>query len=317
MASFEELQRLQKIYNYKNPLVRVQNLATVQVKEHQLPIVGITIGTEDRTKPTFGLFAGVHGLEKIGTHVALHFIEVLLEQLEWDKELQDRFKKSRLVAIPMINPAGVFLNRRSNANGVDIMRNAPVEAVGDSPFLLSGHRYSNWLPWFRGDSSQMEIETQTIIQFVKNEMFQSEFGFSLDVHSGFGVKDRLWYPYAKSSEPFPLIKEALKFKAHIDKSFPHHVYAIEPQALSYTTHGDVWDYLFDMHYEQNKNEKIYLPWCLEMGSWIWVKKNPMQLFSALGPFNPIQPHRYKRIMRRHFVLLDFFMRSTLNYKNWN
>ncbi len=316
MSTFEELQRLQKIYNYKNPLVSIENLANVQVKDHQFPLVGLTIGTDDKTAPTFGLFAGVHGLEKVGTHVALHFIETLLEQLEWDKELQDRFKKMRLVSIPMINPAGVFLNRRSNANGVDLMRNAPVEASGNAPFLLSGHRYGSWLPWFRGNSPEMEQESQAVVQFVKKEMFQSKYAVSLDIHSGFGAKDRLWYPYAKTTDPFPMLSEALKFKALLDKSFPHHVYAIEAQAESYTTNGDLWDYLFDLHYETENQKNIYMPWCLEMGSWMWIKKNPRQLFSALGPFNPVQPHRYKRIMRRHFILLDFFLRSTMNYENW-
>jgi hypothetical protein len=317
MASFEELQRLEKVYSYKNPLVKVETLGSIKVKDFNFPLVSIQIGTDDKTKPTFGLFAGVHGLEKIGTHVALHFLEVILEQLQWDEELQNRFQKTRLVAIPMVNPGGVYLGRRSNPNGVDIMRNAPVEADGNAPFMLSGQKYTKHLPWFRGDASEMETETKTVIKFVKDQMFESQFSFSLDIHSGFGVQDRLWYPYAKTTAPFPLLEEALKFKAHIDKSFPNHVYKIEPQAKNYTTHGDVWDYLFDMHFEKNRKEKIYIPWCLEMGSWIWIKKNPMQLFSSLGPFNPIKPHRYKRIMRRHFILLDFFLRSVMNYNKWS
>lgn len=316
MSQFPELQRILELSKTKNPLVKSEVLAEVFFAGGSFPIYSFVIGSEDKTLPTFGLFGGVHGLEKVGTHLSLHHLESLIKQLEWDSELQERFKKCRLVSIPMVNPWGVYSYRRSNANGVDLMRNAPVEAKSKTPFLLGGHRISNKLPWYRGEG-RLEVESKALVDFVKKEMFESEYSISLDIHSGFGTQDRLWYPYAKTIEPFPLLDEALKFKSLFEKAFPNHVYLIEPQALSYTTNGDLWDYLFDEHYAVNKNKKTYIPWCLEMGSWIWIKKNPRQLFSMLGAFNPIIPHRYKRIMRRHYVLLDFYMRSTLNYKNWN
>ena len=50
---------------------------------------------------------------------------------------------------------------------------------------------------------------------------------------------------------------------------------------------------------------MFLPWTLEMGSWAWVRKNPLQVFQALGFFNPIKPHRYARTMRRHARLVEF------------
>lgn len=314
MHNFPELQRILDLSKVQTSLVRSEVLADVRVGNKTYPIHGFVIGSQDKNVPTFGLFGGVHGLEKIGTHLALHHLESLIKQLEWDSELQERFQKLRLVSIPMVNPWGVTSYRRSNPNGVDLMRNAPVEAETKTPFLLGGHHISNKLPWYRGEG--LEIESQTLINFVKKEMFEAEYSVSLDLHSGFGVKDRLWYPYAKTSSDFPLVKEALRFKKLFEESFPNHVYLIEPQSLSYTTNGDLWDYLFDEHYAVNKNKRIYIPWCLEMGSWIWIKKNPKQLFSLLGAFNPILPHRYKRIMRRHYILLDFFMRSTLNHKNW-
>lgn len=34
-------------------------------------------------------------------------------------------------------------------------------------------------------------------------------------------------------------------------------------------------------------------------------KNPRQLFSRHGMFNPIKAHRIKRVLRRHADLLDF------------
>ncbi|MCB0348564.1 MAG: zinc carboxypeptidase, partial [Bdellovibrionales bacterium] len=132
----------------------------------------------------------------------------------------------------------------------------------------------------------------------------------------FGLRDRLWYPYAKTKKPFPLEPTALTFKILIDKAHPFHVYKVEPQSHSYTTHGDLWDYLFDMNHSTNPNN-IFIPWCLEMGSWTWIRKNPLQLFSSLGPFHPMKPHRYQRIMRRHYNLLDIFSRACLNFKAWS
>ncbi len=317
MSKFPELQRITDLSKIQSSLIRSEVLSEVKVGAETYPIHGFVIGSQDKTAPTFGIFGGVHGLEKVGTHVALHHLESLVNQLEWDSELQERFSNCRLVSIPMINPWGIRHFRRSNSNGVDLMRNAPVEAEGRPPFLVGGQRYSNKLPWFRGESGNLELESQTLIDFVRNEMFDSNFSVSLDIHSGFGTKDRLWYPYAKTTKDFPLIDETKKFQKLFESAFPNHVYLIEPQALSYTTHGDLWDYLFDEHYSKNQNKKTYIPWCLEMGSWMWIKKNPRQLFSILGAFNPILPHRYKRIMRRHYVLLDFFLRSTANYKNWS
>ena len=198
------------------------------------------------------------------------------------------------------------------------MRNSPVDADVEPAFLLGGHRYSSSLPWYRGAVGQMEDESRWLCEFVQKEMFESVAALAIDLHSGFGSKDRLWYPYAKSASTFPKLREVLRVKELLDRSYPHHVYSIEPQSLSYTTHGDLWDYLFDLHWEKHglQSKTHFLPWTLEMGSWIWLKKNPWQIFSALGPFNPIKIHRFKRTLRRHRSLLDFFFKVVRNQQAW-
>jgi hypothetical protein len=317
MKRFDELVRLEKIVNTSMPLLTMEVLNTVKVKDKTFPIISLCIGPDDKSLPTFGLFGGVHGLEKVGTHVILYYLESLIEQLKWDQELQNRFKTMRLVSIPMINPAGVYLNTRCNANGVDLMRNAPVEATSKTPFLVGGQTYSNKLPWYRGDLTKLEVESQALVDFVKAEMFESTFSLALDIHSGFGIQDRLWYPYAKTTDAFPLASKALDFAKLLDKSHPFHIYKMEPQSMSYCTNGDLWDYLFDLHYQKEQGKKTFIPWCLEMGSWTWIKKNPRQLFSSLGPFNPIKVHRYQRIMRRHYNLIDFFSKASNNFMAWS
>lgn len=309
---------LEKLASTWREFGRVETLNTIDVRGKTLPIYGLVLGPDDKTLPTFGLFAGVHGLERVGSHVVINFLTPLLEQLRWDKSLQEIFKQMRLVTIPIVNPGGMFLNSRSNPNGVDIMRNAPVEASGEAKPLVSGHRISPMLPWYRGvDGSPMEIETQTLVQFIKKEMLDSKFSMALDVHSGFGMRDRLWYPFSKSADRFPYLNVVNQFSRLLETIYPHHVYIVEPQHKSYVLHGDPWDFAFDLHEKsRTSSQNIFVPWCLEMGSWTWLKKNPAQLFTRHGIFNPILPHRYSRIMRRHRPLLDLFRQATSNYLNW-
>jgi hypothetical protein len=66
----------------------------------------------------------------------------------------------------------------------------------------------------------------------------------------------------------------------------------------------------------SRPDKILLPFTLEMGSWNWVKKNPIQLFSFLGPFNPVKPHRIRRTLRRHLPLLDFLLQVLSSSEHW-
>ena len=60
----------------------------------------------------------------------------------------------------------------------------------------------------------------------------------------------------------------------------------------------------------------FLPLTLEMGSWLWVKKNPRQLFSRRGIFNPLIAHRQQRVLRRHLPLLDFAVRAAGAWQLW-
>lgn len=318
MREFTELEQLDRLVQKVSRVCRVETIAEVESGNRTYPITKLVFGPDDPTLPTFGVFGGVHGLEKVGTHLALHYLECIAAQLEWDEELNRRLETCRIVSIPLVNPGGMSVSDRSNPRGVDIMRNAPINAIERPPFLVGGHRISPLLPWYRGKrGAGMEVETQALVDTVRKEMFSASSALSLDLHSGFGSVDRLWYPYAKSRHLFPRYDEAKRLEHVLGNSFPFHIYKIEPQSHSYTTHGDVWDYLFDEYEELNRsNDKVFIPWTLEMGSWLWVRKNPLQMFSLLGPFNPIKPHRYRRIMRRHYWLLDFFLRATANAKAW-
>jgi hypothetical protein len=313
--SFSELEKLNRFINSAPDFFRIESIADIKYKDHRFPIFSISVGPENPNLPTFALFGGVHGIEKIGSHIVLNYLKYLAKQLVWDKSLQDLFKISRLVTIPIVNPGGMFLNRRSNPSGVDIMRNSPVKGDGSKWNIVSGHTISPKLPWFKGwPENAMEEETLALVEFVKKQVFSADFSFALDIHSGFGMQDRLWYPYSKTRKPFPLLEKALRTEEVFRDSLPYSRYIIEPQSNSYLINGDVWDYLFDLHFELYQGKKTFIPWCLELGSWTWVKKNPLQGINAKGYFNPILPHRYDRVMRRHRDLIDLFHKITVYHE---
>lgn len=316
MKDLPELKNIRDLIHRADPdLVKAKELARVNLKNKSYPIYSFEIGCSDPEAPVLGLFGGVHGLERVGTHVVISYLQSLFTQIKWDDDLREQLKTSRIVSIPLINPGGMASLSRSNPNGVDLMRNAPVDAGGKNlPFLAGGHRISNKIPWYRGkEGAPLELESNTLINYVKKEVFNSVTALTVDFHSGFGMVDRFWYPYAKTTEQFPNIREVESIKDLLDDTLNNHIYSIEPQSYSYTTHGDLWDYLYDEHQLQNsKKDKLFIPWTLEMGSWNWVKKNPKQIFSALGLFNPIISHRHSRTLRRHKPLIDFLFRATRN-----
>ncbi len=314
-TKFRELERIHALINSAGRRVRAEVLTRVEEHDEVFPVHGLVFGPEDRSRPTFGLFAGVHGIERVGTEIALTFLEGIVARLAWDRDLRRALRKCRIVAIPMVNPCGIRFRHRSNHRGVDLMRNAPVEAEVRTPPLVGGHHISPRLPWFRGYGS-MEAEARALVDFVQREIFGARACLTLDLHSGFGVRDRLWYPYAKTTTPPPILPRVHAFIDLLDRTLPHHIYQVEPQSLSYCAHGDLWDHLLDQHLASENPKPVFMPWTLEIGSWIWVMKNPRQLLLSDGPFNPIKPHRHSRAMRRHMALLDFFFRATRNHRRW-
>jgi hypothetical protein len=163
-------------------------------------------------------------------------------------------------------------------------------------------------------AASLEPETQAIIDFVKREIFPSQFSICVDVHSGFGAMDRLWYPYATRKGEFPDQELMLNLKSLLDRTLPNHVYAVEPQSAQYTTHGDVWDYLYDLYNSEHRNDSIFLPLTLEMGSWNWLKKNFFRSPRVQAIFHPIKQHRIRRVLRRHGGLFDFLARAVWNHE---
>jgi len=311
-----EYKEIKTLLKRAGSFARLETLTTIELKKKSYPVQAIIMGSDNPHAPAFALFGGVHGVERIGSEVVIAFMRSVVESLSWSASLQQMLEQVQLVFMPLVNPGGIKLKSRSNPNGVDLMRNAPVDSEVPVPFLAGGQRISHTMPWYRGEEgAEMEPEAQALCEVVKSHLFGRPFSIALDCHSGYGAKDYLWYPYAGSKEPPKHIAEIMKLKRMFNRSYPNHTfYQIEPQCISYTAHGDLWDYLYQQSLQIE--ESVFLPLTLEMGSWRWVKKNPWQLFKFHEVFNPVVPHRVQRTLRRHLVLIDFLLQATHSYKNW-
>lgn len=313
---FTELTLLESLIEDFGSEARVRVVANVQHEDKSYPLHSVVLGSQDPLAPSVGFFAGVHGLEKIGSEVVLAYMRTLQELMKWDQFAKDRLKHMRLVFMPLVNPVGIVNRTRSNGNGVDIMRNSPLDAEEGGGNIYRGHRISNFFPWYRGvQGAEMEVETKAMIEVIETELLTSRLSMAVDVHSGFGARDRFWFPYAHSRKPFPYLAECFALKGLFDLTYPHHFYAFEPMSRQYTVHGDPWDYVF-MNHNQKPGAGVFIPFCLEMGSWMWLKKNPLQVFSKDGVFHPRLPHRRSRILRRHTNLFDFMQRAVMSPQAW-
>ena len=187
-----EMIRLERVLAEAPEQVAVNTLSRVALKDIDLPIYRVDLGSEAPDAPVVMLVGGVHGLERIGSEVVMAWLRNLLARMSWDGHLQALLKKVRVTLLPILNPGGMYLNQRSNPNGVDLMRNAPITAQDRSAFLLGGQRFSPRLPWFIGDPEQgMEAENQALESVISELLPGRPFSVALDCHSGFGWQDRI------------------------------------------------------------------------------------------------------------------------------
>lgn len=314
--SLPELLALEKIIAQGAPHLQVDVVREVSVAAgHRFPVYAISLGNPSLDVPAVGFFGGVHGLERIGAEVVIAYLQHIVMRLRWDTMLNRQLEQVRLVFMPIVNPGGMWSATRANPRGVDLMRNAPVDAREKVPYLLGGQRLSAGLPWYRGRlGDPLEAESQALCEVVSRELLTRTISIAIDCHSGFGVSDRLWFPFAHTRRPMAHLAELHALKEIFEQTHSHHPYIIEPQSAQYLAHGDLWDHLYLQ--ACSDPARIFLPLTLEMGSWLWIKKNPRQLFSRRGIFNPLISHRLQRVLRRHLALLDFLVRAASSHARW-
>lgn len=279
--SFEELRQLEALAERGSPWFELKEEAKVYRNDLSFPIYSLQNREQQPNTPLLFLVGGIHGVERIGTQTLQAFLNTVIEQLHWNDQLNTVLKRVKLVCIPIANPIGMYRKTRSNGSGVDLMRNSPIESLETSNPFVSGQSFTPNLPWYRG-GSEFEPETQVIFDVLERSVQHSKFILSLDYHSGFGFRDRIWFPYAYRKRLMTKIESIVALKLLWDRTYPNHPYLIEPQSMQYLTHGDLWDYFYKLF--GHKSGRTFIPLTLEMGSWIWLKKRPVQLFKFEGFF---------------------------------
>jgi hypothetical protein len=313
-AQFTENEELLRLIDAARGRIEARTVCEVMHRGASLPVYALCFGSRAPQAPAIGFFGGVHGLERIGTHVLLSFLSALLERFDRDEALAALLADVRLVFMPLVNPAGMRASTRANGNGVDLMRNAPVQSRERVAFLLGGQRWTPSLPWYRGAAgAPMEPESEALCAVVRDELLSRPFSLALDCHSGFGLRDRIWFPYAHTREPFPHVAEIYALMGLFSAAHPEHRYLFEPQSRRYRTHGDLWDYLCAQAAQRGG---VFVPLTLEMGSWRWIRKSPRQLLSRLGIFNPMPEARRQRVRRNHLAWFYFLCEAARKYRDW-
>ncbi|MBK7156890.1 MAG: DUF2817 domain-containing protein [Sandaracinaceae bacterium] len=246
--SFPELDELFVVLDALGPWARPTVRGHVDVDGQRVPLLDITLGATDPSAPTLALIGGVHGLERIGAQVVLAELQSLAARLVWDRTLRRELEHVRVATFPIVNPWGMLHSTRSNARGVDLMRNAPpVDPRQRATPLVGGQTLSSQLPWFAGDQAPDAMElprAQALCAFVREHVFPASCAVTLDAHSGLWSARPPVVPVRLHARAVPGLPETAALAALLDVSLPHHVYAIEPQAQAYTIRGDLWDHLY-------------------------------------------------------------------------
>lgn len=80
----------------------------------------------EEDEPEFKYIATMHGDEPIGAELCLYFIHRLLSSYGTDSRITTLVNDTAVWIVPLMNPDGLELGRRTNANGFDLNRSFPV-----------------------------------------------------------------------------------------------------------------------------------------------------------------------------------------------
>lgn len=127
-------------------------LKTVNSKNNkEIKLIEISIPNPNKTVLIIGV---THGDEPQGKFL----IENYIKKLEEDYVFPRTDIKNRLLFIPCLNPDGLALKTRQNANEIDINRNFPTKNWAREPFASE---------YFGGENAASEIETKFVMEVLE------------------------------------------------------------------------------------------------------------------------------------------------------
>jgi predicted deacylase len=173
------------------------------------PLHALTVAAPGRTpsseRPHAVVQGGMHGIEVIGTELALHLLDALTTDAP-SASATALLEACDVTVLPCVNPDGRRISlasvtapgprapaSRRNANGVDLNRNWPRPAGVRNHWLPVSGTGIRWLPWYRGPSPSSEPETAAVMAFLAERPPAA----LLDLHSCGQI---LVYPWTSKRE---------------------------------------------------------------------------------------------------------------------
>lgn len=120
---------------------------TYSKNNNEINLIGVGDSCENKTILIIGV---VHGEEPQGDFLIKNYISSF--------QMNQSNPKNKLLFIPCLNPDGMTLNKRQNANGIDLNRNFPTK---------NWERTSPDSEYFGGENPASEIETKFVMEIIE------------------------------------------------------------------------------------------------------------------------------------------------------
>src|SRR3989338_7408271 len=167
-------------------------------------IKGYSFGDESSFNKTL-IIGGVHGVEP----QSKEFCDLYIEEIK-NKPFPEDFY---LLIISCLNPDGLSLKTRGNANGVDLNRNFPSTSWKSVP--VSGH--SAYHP---GSEPASEPETKVIVNLLKKYNFKKNIAIHTNHTMHFPNPPMINYDGEHSRELAEKVSHASGLPSHADVGYP-------------------------------------------------------------------------------------------------
>lgn len=182
--SYADLTDELNAYTEANPdICRLYTLGQ-SVQGRELWAVLITDNPDDEEdEPEFKYVSTIHGNEPLGTEICFYFIDMLLTEYGQNDRITNLVNSTAIWIVPLVNPDGLELGKRANANGIDLNRNFPL-LTDSSLDIFSGELL---------DAANRQPEVRHIMHWT----VENSFVLSAGLHTGSLL---VCYPYGYNEQ---------------------------------------------------------------------------------------------------------------------
>lgn len=242
---------VERIVRHAGDRARTEEVAT---SEQGRPITAVTLAgpgrRPDAARPQALITANIHGVEVIGSEVALGILGRLGAEKPYGAAAR-LLDAADVCVLAVCNPDGratafeglarplpVSIPRRTNIRGVDLNRNFPYPAGSKGAWHPLSGTGVRMLPWYRGEEPLSERESRAI----RDVAADLEPRAAVALHSA----GRLFlYPYCRTKVPPPDLDAFRAMGRAFRQAQPIWRYKLKQAAGWYSILGDLDDFLYE------------------------------------------------------------------------